>query len=83
MVARGSVVLDIHLLQGYDRLGTILDAELAEGGSGYGPLLAAAQSSLISICCRAITAWVRFLTPSLRKAGVDMGLDGDKGVSRP
>ncbi|KTA86166.1 hypothetical protein VO70_03635 [Aeromonas salmonicida] len=32
-VARGSVVLDIHLLQGNDRLGTILDAGLAKGGS--------------------------------------------------
>ena len=34
-----------------------------DGGKG-------AQLSLISICCRAITAWVRFLTPSLRKMAV-------------
>ena len=27
-----------------------------------------AQSSLMPICCRAMTAWVRCLTPSLRKA---------------
>ncbi len=33
MVAGGSVVLDIHLLQGDDRLGAILDAGLAKGGS--------------------------------------------------
>ncbi|KTA78518.1 hypothetical protein VO68_00490 [Aeromonas salmonicida] len=33
MVARGSVVLDIHLLQGDDRLGAVLDAGLAKGGS--------------------------------------------------
>ena len=33
MVARGSVFLDIHLLQGDDRLGAILDAEFAKGGS--------------------------------------------------
>ncbi|PBO12240.1 hypothetical protein CI710_02705 [Aeromonas salmonicida] len=33
MVVRGSVVLDIHLLQGDDRLGAILDAGLAKGGS--------------------------------------------------
>ncbi|MGY4108742.1 hypothetical protein [Aeromonas encheleia] len=31
--AAGSVVLDAHLLQGDDRLGTVLDAELAEGWS--------------------------------------------------
>ncbi|KHA55976.1 hypothetical protein NM74_13930 [Aeromonas hydrophila] len=29
-----------------------------------------AQSSLISICCRAMTAWVRFLTPSFLKMAV-------------
>jgi hypothetical protein len=46
MAIKGSVVLDIHLLQGYHRLGAVLDAELAEDGG-------------------------------------DMGLDGDKGVSRP
>ena len=34
---RRSVVLDVHLLQGYDRLGAILDAEFAEGGSDMGP----------------------------------------------
>ncbi len=33
MVARGSVVLDIHLLQGDDCLGAVLDAGLAKGGS--------------------------------------------------
>ncbi len=33
MVARGSVVLDIHLLQGDDRLGAALDAGLSKGGS--------------------------------------------------
>ncbi len=36
MVARGSVVLDIHLLQGDDRLGAVLDAEFAKGGSDMG-----------------------------------------------
>ena len=35
-VARGSVVLDIHLLQGDDRLGAALDAGLAKGGSDMG-----------------------------------------------
>jgi hypothetical protein len=33
---QGSVVLDIHLLQGYHRLGTILDAELAKAGVDMG-----------------------------------------------
>ncbi len=36
MVARGSVVLDIHLLQGDDRLGAVLDAQFAENGSDVG-----------------------------------------------
>ncbi|MNR42564.1 hypothetical protein D3C85_1610950 [compost metagenome] len=36
-VTRISVVLDVHLLQGDDSLGAVLDAEFAEGGSDMGP----------------------------------------------
>ncbi|MNF08107.1 hypothetical protein D3C80_2084400 [compost metagenome] len=37
METRRLVVLDVHLLQGDDSLGAILDAEFAEGGSDMGP----------------------------------------------
>ena len=50
MVARGSTVLDIHLLQGDHRLGAILDAEFAEDGGDMGLMVASETLSSQAIC---------------------------------
>ena len=46
MVARGSTVLDIHLLEGDDRLGGVFDPKFAEGGVIWALMMARGSTVL-------------------------------------
>ncbi len=45
-VARGSTVLDIHLLEGDDRLGGVFDPKFAEGGVIWALMMARGSTVL-------------------------------------
>ncbi|KEP92374.1 hypothetical protein DA11_03770, partial [Aeromonas caviae] len=58
------------MLQGDDCLGAVLDPKFAEGGVIWALMVARVQLSLISICWRAMTAWVGVFDPKFAEGGV-------------
>ena len=78
-----SILLDIHLLQGDDRLGAVLDAGLAKGGSDM-DLDGGKGSVVLDIhLLQGDDRLGAVFDAGLAKGGSDMDLDGGKGVSRP
>ncbi|MFM5145935.1 hypothetical protein [Aeromonas rivipollensis] len=77
---RRSVVLDVHLLQGDDRLGAILDAEFAE--------VWARRVTRISVVLdihllQSDDRLGAILDAEFAEGGSDMGPEGDKALSCP